>query len=62
MADLKTDVRYIKGIGEKKAQKLMTEYKTRAALEAATEYELAKTAGVSAATAAELYKYIHGED
>ena len=52
----------VKGIGEKKAQKLMTEYKTRAALEAATEYELAKTAGVSAATAAELYKYIHGED
>ena len=50
----------VKGIGEKKAQKLMTEYKTRAALEAATEYELAKTAG--AATAAELYKYIHGED
>ena len=52
----------VKGIREKKAQKLMTEYKTRAALEAATEYELAKTAGVSAATAAELYKYIHGED
>lgn len=52
----------VKGIGEKKAKKLMTEYKTRAALEAATEYELAKTAGVSAATAAELYKYIHGED
>lgn len=52
----------VKGIGKKKAQKLMTEYKTRAALEAATEYELAKTAGVSAATAAELYKYIHGED
>lgn len=52
----------VKGIGEKKAQKLMTEYKTRAALEAATEYELAKTAGVSVATAAELYKYIHGED
>lgn len=52
----------VKGIGEKKAQKLMTEYKTRAALEAANEYELAKTAGVNAATAAELYKYIHGED
>lgn len=52
----------VKGIGEKKAQKLMTEYKTRAVLEAATEYELAKTAGVNAATAAELYKYIHGED
>lgn len=52
----------VKGIGEKKAQKLMTEYKTRAALEAATEYELAKTAGVNAATAAELFKYIHGED
>lgn len=52
----------VKGIGEKKAQKLMTEYKTHAALEAATEYELAKTAGVNAATAAELYKYIHGED
>lgn len=52
----------VKGIGEKKAQKLMTEYKTRAALEDATEYELAKTAGVNAATAAELYKYIHGED
>jgi excinuclease ABC subunit C len=52
----------VRGIGEKKAQKLITEYKTKAALEAATEEDLARTAGVNAETARALYNYIHGDD
>ena len=52
----------VKGIGEKRAQKLMTEYKTREALAKATTDELAKTAGIPEETAAELYKYIHRDD
>ena len=49
----------VKGIGGKKAVKLMTEYKTREKLREATPEELAKTAGVSIETARELYKVIH---
>jgi excinuclease ABC subunit C len=52
----------VKGIGEKKAQKIITEYKTRAALESATVGELAKTAGVNEEIAQQLYEYIHGGD
>jgi excinuclease ABC subunit C len=52
----------VKGIGEKKAQKLMTEYKTREALSAATVDELAATAGVGQETALSLFKYIHKDD
>ena len=53
----------VRGIGEKKAQKLMTAFKTKSALEEATREELAAVAGVGADTADELYKYIHdGED
>jgi excinuclease ABC subunit C len=52
----------VRGIGEKKAQKLITEYKTKAALAAASPEELAKTAGVNAQTAYELYNYIHGDE
>lgn len=48
----------VKGIGEKKAQKLMLAYKTKAALQAASQEELAKTAGVPAETAAALYELI----
>lgn len=48
----------VKGIGEKKARKLLLTYKTRAQLKAASAEDLAKTAGVSAETAAELHALI----
>lgn len=48
----------VKGIGEKKAQKLLFTYKTRAQLKAATVEALAKTAGVNMDTAAELHRVI----
>ncbi|MCD8094776.1 MAG: excinuclease ABC subunit UvrC [Ruminococcus sp.] len=52
----------VKGIGEKKAQKIITEYKTKAALREASAEQLAKTAGVNMLTAQELFDYIHGDD
>ena len=52
----------VKGIGDKKAQKLMTEYKTREALRGATAEELARIAGVGMDIAEELYRHIHGDD
>ncbi|MCD7741241.1 MAG: excinuclease ABC subunit UvrC [Ruminococcus sp.] len=52
----------VKGIGEKKAQKLMIEYKTKAVLKEASIEDLAHTAGVNTAIAQELYDYIHGDD
>lgn len=48
----------IPGIGEKKAQKLLLTYKTRAQLKGASPEELAKTAGVGAQTARELWELI----
>lgn len=48
----------VKGIGEKKAVKLMTEFKTKDNLKKAAVEELAKAAGVSIATAEELHKLI----
>ena len=48
----------VKGIGEKKAAKLLTKYKTKDNLRRATPEELAQTAGVSLETAAELWKAI----
>lgn len=50
----------VRGIGEKKAHKLIAEYKTKAALKNAGVGELAKTVGVGMDTAQELYDYIHG--
>lgn len=52
----------VKGIGDKKAQKLMTEFKTKAAMEAATAAQLGRAAGVGFETAQALYNYIHGID
>ncbi len=52
----------VKGIGERKAQKLMIEYKTKSALKEASIEDLAHTAGVNTAIAQELYDYIHGDD
>ena len=48
----------IKGIGEKKAQKLITGYKTLSNLKKASTEELAAAAGVNMQTAEELYKKI----
>lgn len=48
----------VKGIGEKKAVKLMTEFKTKENLKKATAEELAKAAGINTATAEELYMVI----
>lgn len=48
----------VKGIGEKKAQKILTCYRTKDALKSVTQEELMKTAGINAETAAELIKII----
>ncbi|WP_124101062.1 excinuclease ABC subunit UvrC [Ruminococcus sp. Marseille-P6503] len=48
----------VRGIGEKKAVKLMTQFKTKENLKKATVQELAKAAGINAAAAEELYKVI----
>lgn len=49
----------VKGIGEKKAAKLMLKYKTRANLLQASPQELAVTAGVSLEIAQELWRVLH---
>lgn len=49
----------IKGIGEKKALKLISKYKTKSALKEASLEDLAKTAGVNEEIAGELYRLIH---
>jgi excinuclease ABC subunit C len=51
----------VKGIGIKKAQKLIMHYKTKSALENATAEELADIAGINISTARQLYDAIHGE-
>ena len=48
----------VRGIGEKKAQKLILTYKTKEALKAASRDALAKTAGVTGETADALYAFI----
>jgi excinuclease ABC subunit C len=52
------EITKVKGIGDKKAAKLITEYKTKEALKKATAEELAKTAGVNIDTARELKEII----
>ena len=49
----------VKGIGEKKAAKIMLKYKTRANLLQASPQELAVTAGVSIEIAQELWRVLH---
>ena len=49
----------IRGIGEKKAVRLMTEFKTKDKLREASPEELAAAAGISLDTARELYEVIH---
>jgi len=48
----------VRGIGEKKAQKLILKFKTKDALKAATADELAMAAGVNMETARNLYELI----
>ena len=51
----------IKGIGIKKAQKLMMYFKTKEALKNSTSEKLATVAGISIETANELYNYIQSD-
>jgi excinuclease ABC subunit C len=53
-----TELTGIKGIGAKKAQKIITHYKTKEALKSATAEELSKIAGVNLSVAEELYEII----
>ena len=48
----------VKGIGEKKAQKLMTEFKTTENMKKASVEDLAKTAGVNRETAQALFDFL----
>ncbi len=50
----------VKGIGEKKAAKILLKFKTKEKLLAATPEELAQTAGISPETAKELWDVIQG--
>ena len=54
-----SELQTVKGIGEKKAAKLMMKYKTKANLLQASPDELAATAGVSLETAQELWVVLH---
>lgn len=51
----------IKGIGEKKAEKLLTAFKTKEELKKATAEEIAKAAGINAELALEVKEYIENE-
>ncbi|MBR4555313.1 MAG: excinuclease ABC subunit UvrC [Ruminococcus sp.] len=51
----------VRGIGEKKAVKLMTEFKTKEKLREASAEQLAQAAGVNLSVAEELYELIHSE-
>lgn len=48
----------VKGIGDKKAQKILTHFKTKQALKSTSAEELMKIAGISAQTAEDLMKII----
>ena len=48
----------VKGIGEKKAEKILIKYKTKENLKQASPEELAVTAGVNTEIAMELWKVI----
>ncbi len=51
----------IKGIGEKKAQKIFTAFKTREELKKASAEEIAKAAGVNIELAKEIWEYVQNE-
>ncbi len=50
----------VKGIGDKKAQKLLMKYRTKAELKKATPDEIARTAGVNGEIALQVYELIQG--
>lgn len=50
----------VKGIGEKKAQKLLMKYRTKAELKKAAPDEIARTAGVNDEIARQVYELIQG--
>ena len=56
-----SELRKVRGIGEKKAAKLMLAYKTKENLKQASPEELASSAGVNKETALELWKFIQEE-
>ena len=56
-----SELRKVRGIGEKKAAKLMLAYKTKENLKQASPEELASSAGVNHETALELWKFIQEE-
>lgn len=51
----------IKGIGEKKAAKLLTAFKTTEALKKATAEEIAAAAGISQSVAQEVYEFVQND-
>ena len=51
----------IKGIGEKKAQKLFTAFKTREEFKKASVEAIAAAAGINAETAQLVYEYVRNE-
>lgn len=51
----------IKGIGEKKAQKLFTSFKTREEFKKASPDEIAKAAGINAELARQVYEFVQNE-
>jgi excinuclease ABC subunit C len=57
---LAVEITGIKGIGERRAQKLFSAYKTREEFKKAAPEEIAAIAGVNAETAARVYEFIHG--
>ncbi len=56
-----TGLTKIKGIGEKKAQKLFTAFKTREEFKKATPDEIAKAAGINAELAEQVYEFVQNE-
>lgn len=54
----KSELTTVKGIGDKKAAKIMLEFKTKESLRKASPEELARTAGVNAETAQRLWEVI----
>ncbi len=51
----------IKGIGEKKAQKLFTAFKTREEFKKASPDDIAKAAGINAELAGQVYEFVQNE-
>ncbi len=56
-----TGLTKIKGIGEKKAQKLFAAFKTREEFKKATPDEIAKAAGINAELAEQVYEFVQNE-